>query len=177
MSVKTVPGFNLVDDSENANQALEEERAKRSPDPRICICGHNARSHGSQAVKGSESHKLFELRGIESCAPGRQECPCVGFREVAKCDNVRLFIFKTNGSYAKHALYKGIQQALAKGVDITQTGEWNCDACLGGAAEGKSVGPVPVNDLRQETDGPAPHTLLLCSECLSALRRGTLFAS
>jgi len=167
--------FNMDLDPVAVKKSLATEKAKRSSDPRICICGHNARSHGSQAVSGF-GYDLFQSRGKEMCSAGRQACPCTQFEAVATCADVRIFIFKTTGQGNDHALNKGIIAAQERGKAVAPIGVWTCKACGQGAAEGKTVGPVPISLARQEVQRPGEVNMLLCGECLAALRAGTLFA-
>jgi hypothetical protein len=166
--------FNMEIDPVAVKKSLEAEKAKRTSDPRICICGHNARSHGSQSVSGM-GYDLYQSRGKEMCSAGRQMCPCMQFEAVATCSDVRVFIFKTTGYGNNHALSKGILAAQTRGKDVAPIGEWTCKACGEGAAEGKTVGPVPIGLSRQEVQRPGEVNMLLCGECLGLLRKGELF--
>ena len=168
--------FNMILDPEAIAASLAKSKAERTPDRRICTCGHNARSHASQAVDGSPLNDLFKARGVETCTPGRQQCPCQVFEGVATCSDVRLFVFKTSGAFADHALTKGVQAAMTKGLNPQPVGDWTCRSCKRGQVEGVPVGPVPISAQRRELAGPAPYNLLLCSDCVELLRRGTLFA-
>lgn len=172
MTETTLPGWNLIYDAEEIEKGLAKNKAARSSDPRICACGHNARSHASQAANDSPLRALYDARGLETCNPGRMTCPCKSFDAVAECSDVRLFLFKTTGAYSGHALSRGIKQAIDKGVEVKPIGDWNCRAC-GSSAGG--VGPVPITEKR-EVEGPGDFTLLLCAGCVDLLRRGQLFA-
>lgn len=165
--------FNMIFDEEAVNASNAAAKAARIGDRRICICGHNARSHASQAGEDSPLHDLFAARGTETCTPGRQQCPCKEFRAVAETSNVRLFIFKSSGSYANHALTKGIAQAKTKGASVGPIGDWSCDSCK---RLDVPVGPVGLNTVKRETNNPAEYNLLLCGDCVTSLRLGTLFA-
>lgn len=167
--------FNMEIDPEAVQASLDKEKKRRSADPRICVCGHNARSHGSQAVVGGLV-ELFNQSGKEMCSAGRQACPCIGFEAVATCADVRIFIFKTTGSYAGHALQKGILAAQKRGKDVAPIGDWVCKSCGDGAPEGKTVGPVAIGLGRTEVERPAEVNMLLCQDCVYKLRVGTLFA-
>jgi hypothetical protein len=166
--------FNMEIDPVAVKKSLEAEKSRRTSDPRICICGHNARSHGSQAVSGI-GFELFQSRGKEMCSAGRQACPCIQFEAVATCSDVRVFIFKTTGFGNNHALSKGILAAQERGKQVAPIGDWVCKACGEGAAEGKTVGPVPIDLAKREVLRPGEINALLCGECLVSLRAGTLF--
>lgn len=153
-------------------QSIREAKEGRGRNPEVCICGHPARSHSSKAKMDSPVHRAFKDLGVEKCFPARQQCPCIGFRGVVKSSDVRLFVFKTTGSYERHALFKGIFTAREKGLELEKIGDWNCDTC--GSTE--RVGPVPVDNSKREAAGPTPRTFLLCAECVEKLRRGELFA-
>ena len=167
---------NMIFDEAEIEVSLAKSKVSKA-DPRICVCGHNARSHASQGVEDSPLRDLFESRGVEACSPARQTCPCNAFRAVAESDNVRLFIFKTTGAYNSHALNKGISAAIKKGVDVRQIGDWACDACQRTlAVDNVKVGPVPLDSRQREVFAPGEYNLLLCGDCATLLRRGELFS-
>lgn len=169
-----VPGWNIIFDDNEVEAAIEKGKARVKPDPRICACGHNARSHASESLPTSSQYELYSMRQIEQCTPARQTCECKNFDAVVTCDNVRLFIFKTNGAYAEHALTKGIKSAMAKGIRVEPVGEWKCAACGKGATEGVSVGPVPFDEHRREVAHSGWKTVLMCGDCIRDVRLGNL---
>ena len=78
------------------------------PDSHICACGHPVRVHQDAGVPGV-TRKL--------CTPGRQKCPCKVVRPVLASSNLRVFMGRTDGVGALHALGKGISGLLIRRKD------------------------------------------------------------
>jgi len=129
-------------------------------DRRICICGHGARSHSSQALSDNPTHKSFRESGRDQCLPGRMECPCGGFRGVVEVEDPRVFIFRTRGPMGQHALVRGLAASLVRGKTVSEV-DWACDTC--GATH--AVTPVAVSRSGQIAFEPSRDNRLLCADC------------
>jgi hypothetical protein len=161
----------MILDQDEIERALAREVALRTGVPEVCICGHAARAHSSNARADNLLHRSFREAGQDRCMPGRMACPCEGYRGVVRADSVRGFLYRTTGAYGSHALSKGIANALGKGLKVEPLGVWSCDMC-GGLDK---VGPVPVTRAGRESYEPQPKNFLLCAVCVERLRLGTLF--
>lgn len=118
-------------------EALEMYRAgklRKVKDKRVCVCGHPMSYHG-------------QAGDIEICTPAKGRCRCTKSREILKTDNLRKFMYTTEGPGVDHALGKGIATCRAEEVRF----EWlnpagsvgraepKCDMCLQDMLE-----PIPV---------------------------------
>jgi hypothetical protein len=134
-----------------ANTPKEAGRFDR--DKRICICGH-----------GLNRHKM-NLRGRLECKPNTMYCKCKHERPVIEVEDTRLFILKTIGHAAGHALLRGMQRAYEKKHKITWLIDSRCDVC------GVTLPTVPmiVNEdgsiASQDID--TGRYALMCRECRS----------
>ena len=157
---------------EEVAASLERDKADRKGDPRVCACGHGARSHSSHALRSNILQQSLREAGEDRCLPNRQTCPCDGFRAVLTTGDIRLFRYRTSGAYNDHALAKGIRSAIEKGVAVSPISEWRCDFCT----RTDSVGAVPVNKYGKEVSEPGLKNFLMCPEHVRLLRVGELFA-
>lgn len=135
----------------NPDEAIEaDQRLKSKPrrDPRICICGHAVNKHVPESG---------------ACEPTRYKCPCREIIPVITVDDTRLFLRKTTGPGAEHALIRGIA-ALAnagKGCDWLDAGT-KCFKC----ASSKQVRPVPTDS--EGTRVKYEHSefnIMACEDC------------
>lgn len=93
--------------SEQIEQHLEEEKIKPS-DRTICLCGHPKNRH-------------FIDVDFSTCRPSRMNCACAKFIPIAKVQDSRDFLRKTEGHGIDHALVKGIFNATQRNHYF----EWN----------------------------------------------------
>lgn len=114
-----------------SEEALEMYRAgklRKVKDKRVCVCGHPMSYHG-------------QAGDIEICTPAKGRCRCTKSREILKTNNLRKFMYTTEGAGVDHALGKGIATCRAEEVQF----EWlagdsiRCDMCLQEMLE-----PIPV---------------------------------
>jgi hypothetical protein len=139
-----------IDEAREADDSLLSRPAER--DGRICACGHPMARHTN-------------LGGIVLCKPTRMECPCKNARAVLDSDDVRGFLRKTAGGGPMHALGRGVQASLSKGVKVEWIVEMRCDRCK---KEGP-VSPVPVTKTGFSVDYATGYDALLCADCREAV--------
>jgi hypothetical protein len=149
---------------EEAEQAIEDGKRKRErSDPRICVCGHNARSHTSEAVN-NPTHASWRAQGKFYCVPGKQECPCKKFVPVLTSSDPRKFIYKTDGPGARHALAKGIAAAQkVERIKLQWTEGAVCERCKRSASEVRLT-PVALGHDLFESSEPTIYNTLLCDD-------------
>lgn len=98
----------LADMGLDPDEAIETDKSlktKPTRDPRICVCGHAVNKHVVESG---------------ACEPTRYKCPCRQVIPVLTVDDTRLFLRRTTGPGAEHALTRGIA-ALA---DANKGCEW-----------------------------------------------------
>lgn len=154
---------------EEVEAAIEAGKKKRAKsDPRICACGHNARSHTSESINNS-NHKWNRDNGMFECTPGQQKCPCQKFTEVMTATDPRKFVFKTDGPGASHALSKGVQaSSKIPGVRVQWSETTTCDGICKRSVSEVHVTPVALRDDLFESDEPTSRNVLLCDDCRMA---------
>ena len=135
-------------DPDEAIEADQRLKTKPKRDPRICVCGHAVNKHVPESG---------------ACEPTRYKCPCRQMIPVLTVDDTRLFLRRTTGPGAEHALTRGIA-ALA---DNDKGCEWieethKCFKCGGS----EQLRAVPTNQ-----DGTlvkyehSQYNILVCSGC------------
>lgn len=142
---------------------LEIDRLKRDEtkkDPRICKCGHPARSHTTES--NNDFHRQLAAAGHFRCNPGRQQCPCKKFEAVMQTSDVRKFIFKTEGPAEQHALARGAMKIWEKGGQVDWIPGVSCDRCK---TMGVKLTPIPLNGAGEIMTRPSAINVLLCLEC------------
>lgn len=156
--------FEIFELGDDLPEQVEKATAKPSvpkKDPRICVCGHPARAHSSEGVTADAVEKRKYNQHV--CRYARMACPCAKFIEVVKCDDVRLFTFRTSGIDANHALFKGVSRAKEKDVEF----EWS-DLSLTACVEcGITTGPrhiVALNDRGRVSRDPGAFNVFLCQD-------------
>ena len=138
------------EDVDRADLELAEQRkAREAIDRHICACGHASSRHTVMA-------------GIVYCKPSRMECPCKKLRPVLETSDTRLFVRKTDGGGAAHALARGIKAAVEKGRSVRWIVDLVCDRC--GEAHANVV-PVPVTQTGAAVPRATGYDALLCPEC------------
>jgi hypothetical protein len=131
---------------DEAEEALAVQAVNKR-DRRICACGHAVSAHQNDVVVTCQTSKMY--------------CPCKVIRPVVETQDCRLFIRKTTGAGANHALSLGIASAIGRGHEVVWIVEQRCDRCK---KEGP-VSPVPVTHegfARTEATG---YDALLCRSC------------
>jgi hypothetical protein len=143
--------YEFLDISEDeATQALEKVDKYGNRDGRICICGHSLKFHS-----------FLESRGVHVCNALKQACPCKNPRVVVESSNTRVFMRKTHGGGALHALTQGIVKASQAGATVEWVVDQRCDRC---ETEGP-VAPVPVNSEGKTQSDATGYDALLCRSC------------
>ena len=139
-----------ADDVDEADVALAEQRKiNASINRHVCACGHAMSRH-------------TVVHGIVMCKPARMECPCKRSRPVLLAQDTRLFIRKTEGGGAAHALSRGIRESMAKGKSVEWLIDLVCDRC---GRDTVSVTPVPVSQQGTARPYATGYDALLCSDC------------
>lgn len=138
------------EDVDRADVELAERRkAAASVNRHVCACGHAMARH-------TVTH------GIVMCKPARMECPCKKARPVLVVQDTRLFIRKTEGGGAEHALIRGIRESLTKEKLVEWLIDPTCDRC-GKATD--SIVPVPVTQSGTAVSRATGYDVLLCPDC------------
>lgn len=136
------------EDIDAADQDMLERR-RHEVDRQVCACGH-----------GMARHTI--VHGVVMCKPARMECPCKKARPVIETSDTRMFIRKTDGAGAAHALSRGIRAAVEKGKDVEWCVDLVCDRCGQTSA---SIVPVPVTQSGHATSRATGYDALLCPDC------------
>jgi hypothetical protein len=137
-----------VSEDEAAEVLKDVEANPRGRDSGICICGHPRSKHVSTHIG-------------TVCSPAKHYCPCKKVRVVLEAPNLRLFLYKTTGADASHALVKGISRSVELGLETNWVGGSVCDHCQ----KERKVSVVPVSQRGVEMSEPTGYDVLLCNEC------------
>lgn len=138
------------EDVDRADIELAERRkANAAIDRHVCACGHAMSRHTI-------------ANGIVMCKPARMECLCKRARPVLVVQDTRLFIRKTEGGGAEHALTRGIRESLTKNKSVEWLIDLVCDRC---GKEADSVVPVPVTQNGTAVSRATGYDALLCPDC------------
>ena len=132
-----------------ADKKLVAKTKSGGRDRRICVCGH-----------AMTKHTVYS--GVVDCKPSALRCPCKKPRPVLEVDDTRVFLRKTEGAGAMHALSRGIYACISAGKGVEWIIELACARC--GKNDSKVV-PVPVSASGRASDGPTGFDALLCSSC------------
>lgn len=136
------------EDVDAADAELVEKR-KVAVDRQICACGHAMSRHTT-------------VHGIAYCKPARMECPCKHARAVVVTGDTRLYIRKTDGAGAAHALTRGMRAAAERGVRVEWLVDLVCDRCK---RDVSNVVPVPVTQTGHAMTYATGYDALLCPDC------------
>lgn len=138
------------EDIDKADVELAEQRKNIADrDRHVCACGH-----------GMARHTV--VNGIVMCKPARMECPCKRTRPVLLVQDTRMFIRKTEGGGAAHALSRGIRESITKGKAVEWLIDRVCDRC---GEDTDSLVPVPVTQGGTAVSRATGYDALLCPEC------------
>lgn len=146
----------------NAEEALEADEAlirKPSHDKRICLCGHAVNKHTTEA-------------GVLQCQPTRYYCPCKNIRPVILVEDTRVFLRKTNGPGAEHALTRGMAKCFSIDKNVEWITEVKCDKCGIEATPAGDVriSPVAVTEYKTISYEATGFDALLCDTCIEEIR-------
>lgn len=154
-------------------ESLDRIKNPITRDDRICACGHGASRHDMVSY-GGERHE---------CKPTRMYCHCRKFKPVLRAQDTRVFVCRSDGSMALHALQKGIAQSIKKGKSI----EWIDEACACARCGRIGTQEVPVkpmlalsgrgiliSDIQQSQwdYGDSFEDVLICTECYIDMPKG-----
>lgn len=143
-----------VEEALEVNQQ-ERKRFAEKKDRRICLCGHPVKQH------------MTNGDGSYTCTRAKVYCPCRKIDVALEAEDARLFMFKTAGPSARHALVRGIAASIEKNKEVTWVMDRVCFMC--GVLDGRTVVPVPATkDGRFMHEGEGPLTALVCEECRSS---------
>lgn len=143
----------LADMGIDLEEAIEIDQMlqnRQRRDRRICLCGHAVVRHADEF-------------GRVQCRANKWNCKCRVIQPVLEVQDTRLFMRKTEGPGAFHALNRGIISASAKGHEMEWIdGALVCHKC--GTTDSKvTVVPVTQTGLVQDTD--TGFNAFLCDEC------------
>jgi hypothetical protein len=133
---------------EEAKKEIAEVAIKEDVKGLVCICGHPVGRHD-------------DTSGLVVCSAGKFSCPCKNIRAVVKVDNARIFLRRTKGGGALHALSQGLLSAREAGQKIEWLIEQKCDLC----GKAKQLSPVPVTQRGVIVSDPTGYDKLLCAQC------------
>lgn len=139
---------------EELEEALARARGKpRNADRRVCVCGHSA-----------SKHDFIDALGISSCTPSRLPCRCERLLSVVEVDDVRCFMWKTDGPGGDHALLRGLASLVSKGKRF----EWveenrRCERC---GSTDEELLPCAVTPEMQVSRRSEKMNSLLCGNCI-----------
>lgn len=144
--------FSFFDFTEDeAREALAVVSDKTKVRGKICICGHPMGRHSITS-------------GLTSCTAGKQTCPCKRARAVIEVDNARIFLRRTTGGGALHALTLGMTAALEAGQQVDWVIDVACDRC----GNSGLVSPTPVTENGVIMNKATGYNVLLCRDCREA---------
>lgn len=133
---------------EEAELEISEAEVRDDVRGLICICGHPVGRHDSNA-------------GLVMCSAGKSTCPCKNVRPVVRVENARIFLRRTKGGGALHALSQGLVSARKAGQNIEWLIDQKCDLC----GKAKQLSPVPVTQRGVIVSEPTGYDKLLCVQC------------
>ena len=124
-----------------------------NPARQICICGHSLSRH----TKAESS---------SYCNVAKAWCDCAEPLLVLEPEDLRTFIFSTNGVGKKHALAKGLHALRKNGKSARWLIERLCFRC---GVEGRTVYPTALTRDKRIARGAGHTNALLCEACVNAL--------
>lgn len=137
-------------DLEEAIEIDQKLQNRKPRDRRICLCGHGVVRHSDEY-------------GAVQCRSNKWNCKCKEIQPVLEVEDTRLFMRKTEGPGAFHALSRGVLSATAKGQEMSWIdGTLVCHKC-GSLDALLTVVPVTQAGIVQDTD--TGYNALLCDEC------------
>ena len=137
------------DEVAEADKKLVAKTKTGGRDRRVCVCGH-----------AMTKHTVYS--GMVDCKPSALRCPCKKPRAVLEVDDTRVFLRKTEGAGAMHALARGMYSSIHAGKSVKWIIELACDRC---GSDKNNVVPVPVTQSGYATDEATGYDALLCPDC------------
>lgn len=148
-------GLSLEEALEVAEEEKRKVRSRR--DGEVCICGHSMRQHADNG------------RGEIQCRPAKMFCRCRHAQTAVVVADTRLFMYKTTGPSARHALVKGIASSLKKGKSVEWVVDLVCTVC--NSEDGRKVVPHAASETKHLiSDEDGAWNILICDECRISIR-------
>lgn len=141
------------DEVAEADRKITAKTKAGNRDRRICVCGHAVSKHTTYS-------------GILTCKPSALLCPCKKINPVLESSDTRVFLRKTEGAGAMHALSRGIYAAIQSGKDVKWIVDLKCDRC---ASTESNVVPVPVTQSGYSAEYATGFDALLCPSCRTSI--------
>lgn len=158
-----VPGLFDAESLEELRKKQEDlkaqrvKRRRRGTTNEVCICGHPINNHHD-----------FSENGTYTCTPGRTECWCKKPDPVLTTDNLRMFMYGTDGHGGKHALGLGMRSCALNGVKMQwMKHEMHCDKCKNVLDPGDCF-PVAVSSADRMSTTTTSLNILICRGCYEA---------
>lgn len=126
-----------------------------NPARQVCICGHLLKRHVNN-------------QNASYCRSARAYCGCQSPLPVLEPEDLRPFVFNSEGVGKKHALAKGIHALHRSGKSARWLVELVCFKCY---SEVSSVLPVAFSRDFRITDGVGYSNALLCQGCIDTFDR------
>lgn len=146
----------LADMGIDLNEAIDIDQKlknKKPRDRRICLCGHAVVRH-------------MDEFGAVQCRANKWNCKCKAVQPVLEVEDTRIFMRKTEGPGAFHALSRGIVSASGKGHTMSWIdGALYCHKCKK-TDERVTVVPVTQHGIAQDAD--TGFNVFLCDTCRTA---------
>jgi len=144
--------FDLFSDEDLQELLADMERPKKSRN--VCSCGHSINAHS-------------EVGGRHLCTPGRIYCRCAYPNPVLEAENLRLFMYTTDGLGTGHALSRGLYASKMRNSSTRWLNNPAvCDNC---SKELDGIHPVSINTAVPESPRIVRESghvnKLLCKEC------------
>jgi Mg2+ and Co2+ transporter CorA len=135
----------------------EKKRVRSRRDGKVCICGHSMKQHTDNG------------RGELNCQPAKMFCKCRHAQVALVVPDTRMFMFRTTGPSAMHALVKGIAATMKKGKTVEWVVDLVCTVC--GSEDGRKVVPHAATETKTlVANDDGAWNILICDECRLSLR-------
>lgn len=139
---------------QDMHQFMESERTGIGNAARqVCICGHALARHSHSDI-------------ASYCSFGRAWCSCSEIMPVLETDDLRAFVFSTNGVGRRHALTKGLHALRKNGRSARWIIQRFCFRC---GSEDSLFVPAALNRDKRVTRGTGSSNALLCTTCVVEL--------
>lgn len=146
-----------VSEFQKEEEALKKglvKRRRRGTTNEVCACGHPL-----------NVHHYWEERDRHECKAGKTNCACVTPRAVLTADNLRMFMFATDGPGTKHALGKGMIKSYIGGHKMQWLSDpLHCDICERETDKNR-VFPVAATPEKRISSVTTKVNVILCEEC------------
>ena len=119
----------------------------------VCICGHALARHSTSEI-------------TSYCSVGRAWCSCAEVLPVLETDDLRTFVYSTEGIGKKHALAKGLYALRKNGRSARWIIERFCFRC--GANDSVFI-PAALTREKRVARGTGYSNALLCESCVVEL--------